>query len=106
MNWDTAMAAARALLEPETAALPVDSPFRDMVILDKQVTRHPIGWVVPFNTRRYLESQDLAAAAAPSIVVVPGDGSPAHFPPSAVPVDRYLTAVAAGEIGWGQLPRG
>ena len=44
-------------------------------------------------------------AAVPSLIMVPGDGSPAHFPPSAIPVDRYLDAVAAGEIGWGQLPR-
>jgi hypothetical protein len=41
----------------------------------------------------------------PNLIMVPGDGSPAHLPPSAVPVDRYLAAIASGEIRWGQLPR-
>ncbi|QRP49259.1 YrhB domain-containing protein [Amycolatopsis sp. FDAARGOS 1241] len=105
MDRDNALAAARALLDQETAAIPEDSPFHDMVIRDEQVVQHPAGWLVPFNTRRYLETEDFAVAAVPNLVMVPGDGSPAHFPPSAVPVDRYLEAVTAGEIGWGQLPQ-
>jgi hypothetical protein len=105
MDRDNAIAAAQALLDQETAEVPQDSPFHHMVIRDEQVMRHAAGWLVPFNTRQYLETEDFAVAAVPNLIMVPGDGSPAHFPPSAVPVDRYLDAVAAGEIGWGQLPR-
>ena len=105
MDRDNAIAAARALLDQETAEVPEDSPFHHMVIRDEQVMRHPAGWLVPFNTRQYLETEDFAVAAVPNLIMVPGDGSPAHFPPSAIPVDRYLDAIASGEIAWGQLPR-
>jgi immunity protein 35 of polymorphic toxin system len=61
---------------------------------------HDIAWSVPFNSRRYLEANDIGYAMVPSLIVVPKDGSPAHYAPSTKPLAEYLAAVSSGSQPW------
>lgn len=61
---------------------------------------HDIAWSVPFNSTRYLEEDDTGYAMVPSLIVMPKDGSPAHYAPSATPLAEYLAAVSSGSQPW------
>jgi hypothetical protein len=78
----------------------------DQVLLIREgVTEYGTAWLVPFNTRTYLEGGVPSAGALPSAVLVPKDRSiPPHYPPTAWPVEQYLAKVRSGESSWSTPP--
>lgn len=52
------------------------------------------------NTRRFVETGDVADGLMSGAIVVPKDGSPVHWAPTHVPVATYLDVVARGETWW------
>src|SRR5438874_13322965 len=96
---DAVAATGRVLREMFGADLR-DTEVGEIVVPAGTVTEYEQAWLVPFNTRAYVEDGDITAALVPSVVAVPNDGSPAHVPPSAIPVEEYFSDVASGRRGW------
>lgn len=71
-----------------------------MLIESGRTTELAIAWSVLFDTVAHKETDDWTLAPVSRVVVVPKDGSPVHFPPTAIPLDDYLAQVAAGQREW------
>jgi len=69
------------------------------------VTEYEDAWLVPFNTRTYLDGGPPPTGLLPSAAVVPkyADVAP-HYPPNALPVEEYLRRVRRGEMAWSSPP--
>ena len=65
-------------------------------MLPETAVEFPYGWTVRFDFKEHIETGDPAAAPFSSVLVVPHDGTPAHFPPSFPPVAQYMDLCAAG----------
>ncbi|MFE6287641.1 YrhB domain-containing protein [Streptomyces sp. NPDC057877] len=89
---DQAVSSAERFLK--TAAYPdrADS----VVMLPDTAIELGYGWTVRFDFQEHIDTGDMATAPFTSVVVVPHDGTPAHFPPTAYPVDRYMDMRATG----------
>ncbi|MFI1942216.1 YrhB domain-containing protein [Streptomyces purpureus] len=68
-----------------------------IVLQPELSTEHPIAWLVRFDSQEHLDTGDFTKAPFTRLVVVPKNGSAAHFPPSHLPVAEYLDRVARGE---------
>jgi Immunity protein 35 len=79
----------------------------DQVLLIRDnVSEYDDAWLVPFNTRTYLDGGPPPTGLLPSAVLVPKDRRvPPHYPPTALPVAEYLAKVRDGEMHWSSLPR-
>lgn len=79
---------------------------RDQVVLLREnVTEFEDAWLVPFNTRRYLEGGSPPTGLLPSAALVPKDNRiPPHYPPTALPVENYLAKARSGEMPWSSPP--
>jgi hypothetical protein len=93
---DRALAVLRAAYGAELR----DADAGALVICEELAEEHGIAWVIPFNSRRFLEAGESDYEMIPNLLVVPKDASPAHFAPSAEPLEEYLAAVAAGLRPW------
>lgn len=71
-----------------------------MLIERDETTELDNAWSVLFDTVAHKETGDWMKAPISRVVVVPKDGSPVHFPPTAMPLGDYLAEVAAGEREW------
>lgn len=72
-----------------------------VVIRAEMISEYEVAWLVPFNTKEYLETRDPTHAMIPSAVLVPKDRTiRPHYPPSAIDVPVYLARVASGELPW------
>ncbi|KRC95892.1 MULTISPECIES: YrhB domain-containing protein [unclassified Streptomyces] len=67
-----------------------------LVMLPEKSVEHPYGWVIAFDWKEHIETGDWLLSPITSVVVVPHDGGKAHFPPSAFPVDDYMSRRASG----------
>ncbi|MHA4817748.1 YrhB domain-containing protein [Streptomyces aculeolatus] len=52
-------------------------------------------WTVGFDTREHLATGDMTRAPLVRVLVVPKDGSPPHFPHTALPLDEYVARLEA-----------
>ncbi|MEU2057009.1 YrhB domain-containing protein [Streptomyces bungoensis] len=68
-----------------------------VVMLPETAIEFTYGWSVRFDFKEHIETGDLAQAPFSSVVVVPHDGTAAHFPPTHLPVARYMDMCASGE---------
>jgi hypothetical protein len=57
-------------------------------------------WTIPFASEYFVKSGDVNYALVPSALLVPKDGSAAHYPPTAISVEEYLADVATGRTKW------
>lgn len=71
-----------------------------MLIETEQTTEYEFAWSVLFDTVAHKETGDVMQAPMSRVVVVPKDGSPAHFPPTAIPLADYFASIATGEQSW------
>jgi hypothetical protein len=53
-------------------------------------TEYRTVWAVVFDTQEHLDTGDRTKAPLSRVVVVPKDGSPPSFPPTARPVRDYI----------------
>jgi immunity protein 35 of polymorphic toxin system len=77
-----------------------DPDAGELLLREELAEEYDIAWAIPFNSRRFLEADDIGYAMVPDLLVVPKDGSPAHYAPSALPLDEYLAAVSSGSRPW------
>ncbi|MGW7412100.1 YrhB domain-containing protein [Streptomyces sp. NPDC054863] len=68
-----------------------------LVMVPERSVDHPYGWVVRFDFQEHIDSGDWLQSPVTSVVVVPHDGSKAHFPPSVFPVEDYMSRRASGD---------
>ncbi|MFC3346755.1 YrhB domain-containing protein [Streptomyces echinoruber] len=87
------MAAAAEYLKSRAYPERADS----VVMLPDTAIEFPYGWSVRFDFKEHLETGDPAAAPFSSVVVVPHDGTAAHFPPTHLPMARYMEMCASGD---------
>ncbi|MFH7337888.1 YrhB domain-containing protein [Streptomyces sp. KHY 26] len=66
-----------------------------VVMLPETATCHPYAWTVCFDFQEHLDTGDFTQAPFCALVVVPHDGTGAHWPPSDMPSERYLAMRAA-----------
>ncbi|MFD5077524.1 YrhB domain-containing protein [Streptomyces sp. NPDC058371] len=87
-----AVAAATKFLK--TIAYPdrVDS----VVILPETGIEFSYGWTIRFDFKEHIESKDPAEAPFSSVVVVPHDGTTAHFAPTFPATTEYMALQASG----------
>ncbi|MDX3569994.1 YrhB domain-containing protein [Streptomyces sp. ID05-47C] len=78
----------------KTAGYP-DRPD-SIVMLPETAVEFPYGWTVRFDFKEHIETGDSTQAPFSSVVVVPHDGTPAHFAPTFPPVAMYMEMRAAG----------
>ncbi|MGV4982980.1 YrhB domain-containing protein [Streptomyces sp. NRAIS4] len=100
ISRDDAVDSAAALLKrvyPEKA----DS----IVLFPEKSVEYPYGWLVSFDFKEHIETQDWLQSPITSVVVVPHDGGKAHFPPSIIPVDDYMSRRASGDWPPKEFPR-
>ncbi|MEV5613638.1 YrhB domain-containing protein [Streptomyces sp. NPDC052225] len=76
------------LAYPERAA--------SVVMLPDTANDFPYAWTVQFDFQEHIDSGDVAQAPFSALIVVPPDGSPAHFAPTFPPAEEYLALQAAG----------
>ncbi|MFF4572223.1 YrhB domain-containing protein [Streptomyces sp. NPDC001410] len=88
-----AVAAAAAYLK--TFAYPdrADS----VVMLPDTAIEFIYGWTVRFDFKEHLETGAPAAAPFSSVIVVPHDGTAAHFAPTFPPTEEYMEMRASGK---------
>ncbi|MEQ0562291.1 YrhB domain-containing protein [Amycolatopsis sp. NEAU-NG30] len=77
-----------------------DDELGKIVVQEDLIEEYPTAWVVPFASEYFVQSGDINYALIPNMVLVPKDGSAAHYPPSAIPVEQYLADVASGRTKW------
>ncbi|MFE4874305.1 YrhB domain-containing protein [Streptomyces sp. NPDC056682] len=68
-----------------------------LVMFPEKSVEYAYGWAVRFDWKEHLETGDWLLSPITSVVIVPHDGTKAHFPPSAFPVDDYMSRRAAGD---------
>ncbi|MER5552791.1 YrhB domain-containing protein [Streptomyces sp. NPDC002793] len=68
-----------------------------VVMLPDTAIHFTDGWSVRFDFKEHIETGAFIDAPFTSVVVVPHDGSAAHFPPSHLPVSEYMALRAAGD---------
>ncbi|MEW2621213.1 toxin glutamine deamidase domain-containing protein [Streptomyces sp. NPDC048106] len=66
-----------------------------VVMLPETATWYPYAWTVDFDFQEHLDTGDPAQAPFCRLVVVPHDGTGAHWPPSHMPTEQYLATRAA-----------
>jgi hypothetical protein len=93
LTREAAVAAAERFLQ--TKAYP-ERP-ESVVMLPNTGIAFPYGWTVRFDFREHLATGNRALAPFTSVVVVPHDGTDAHFPPTALPAHQYLALQASGD---------
>jgi hypothetical protein len=72
-----------------------------VVVLSESVTEYSTAWLVPFNTKSFIEGGDIDSAMIPSAVLVPKDPAfDPHYPPTAIDVPEYLEMIEQGEMQW------
>jgi hypothetical protein len=85
----------------ETAAALLKSVYPEkadsVVMLPDKCVEYPYGWAVRFDFKEHIESGDWLQSPVTSVVIVPHDGSKAHFPPSVFPVADYMNRRASGD---------
>ncbi|MFC4503033.1 MULTISPECIES: YrhB domain-containing protein [Streptomyces] len=77
-----------------TAAYP--DRANSVVMLPETAVEFTYGWTVRFDFKEHIETGDFAQAPFSSVVVVPHDGTPAHFPPTFPPTELYMEMRATG----------
>lgn len=60
-----------------------------------------VAWGIRFDSAERRDTGDATRAPIQRMVLVPKDGSPAHFPPTAVPTEEYLAKIRSR----GEWPR-
>lgn len=78
----------------------------DQVVLrSNDVREYDDAWLVPFNTRTYLDGGPPPTGLLPAAAVVPKDSNVApHYSPTALSVGDYLAKVRSGEMKWASPP--
>ncbi|MYR90852.1 hypothetical protein GTY41_39560 [Streptomyces sp. SID685] len=66
-----------------------------VVLLPETATWYPYAWTVRFDFREHLDTGDPAQAPFSALVIVPHDGTGAHWSPTHLPAERYLAMRAA-----------
>ncbi|MFE2976942.1 YrhB domain-containing protein [Streptomyces sp. NPDC059258] len=67
-----------------------------VVMLPETAIEFTYGWTVRFDFKEHIETGDFAQAPFTSVVVVPHDGSAAHFAPTFPPPAEYMALQASG----------
>ncbi|MEU6087398.1 YrhB domain-containing protein [Streptomyces sp. NPDC047085] len=77
----------------------------DIILFPEKCVEYPYGWLVSFDFKQHIETGDWLKSPITSVVVVPHDGTKAHFPPSILPVDDYMHRRASGDWPPKEFPR-
>ncbi|MFD7760972.1 YrhB domain-containing protein [Streptomyces microflavus] len=67
-----------------------------VVMLPETAIEFTYGWAVRFDFKEHIETGDFAQAPFSAVVVVPRDGSAAHFAPTFPPTEEYMALQASG----------
>ncbi|MFI2288522.1 YrhB domain-containing protein [Streptomyces niveus] len=67
------------------------------VMLPDRSEEYPYGWAVRYDNKEHIETGDHALKPFTAVVIVPHDGSAAHFPPSHLRVSEYMALRATGD---------
>ncbi|MCX4512635.1 YrhB family protein [Streptomyces sp. NBC_01619] len=67
-----------------------------LVMVPEKSVEYIYGWAIAFDWKEHIETGDWLLSPITSVVIVPHDGGKAHFPPSAFPVDDYMSRRATG----------
>ncbi|MFF6993823.1 serine protease [Streptomyces sp. NPDC008313] len=87
--------AVRSAAEFLKALNPERWPSR--VMLPDESEEFPYGWAIRYDNKEHIETGNLALKPFTAVVIVPHDGSTAHFPPSHLRVSEYMALRAAGD---------
>jgi hypothetical protein len=68
-----------------------------VVMLPDTAATFPYAWTVAFDFQEHIDTGEFTQAPFSSLIVVPHDGSPAHFAPTYPPPAEYLARRAAGD---------
>lgn len=68
-----------------------------VVMLPDTCVEFTYGWTVRFDFKEHIETGDFTKAPFSSVVVVPHDGTAAHFAPTFPATDIYMDLRAKGE---------
>ncbi|MFE2459716.1 YrhB domain-containing protein [Streptomyces sp. NPDC059402] len=68
-----------------------------VVMLPELGIEYPFGWAVRFDFEEHIKTGDRAQAPFTSVVIVPHDGSEPHFPPTNLPVEKYMGLRVSGD---------
>lgn len=63
----------------------------------------PNAWIVAFDLADR-DTDDPTQLPMVRNIIVPKDGAPAHLPPTALPIPKYLSMVESGEWNWVGAP--
>ncbi|MEV8396497.1 YrhB domain-containing protein [Streptomyces niveus] len=89
---DEAVAAAAGFLKSAGHPDKADS----VVMLPETAIEFTYGWTVRFDFKEHIETGNFMDAPFTSVVVVPHDGTAAHFAPTFPPTDEYMALQASG----------
>jgi hypothetical protein len=92
VSKEDAVAAGARFLRTECYPDRADS----VVMLPDSAVEFTYGWTVRFDFREHIETGDPTKAPFSAVVVVPHDGTPAHFAPTFPPTETYMTLRATG----------
>ncbi|MFF2538596.1 YrhB domain-containing protein [Streptomyces cyaneofuscatus] len=67
-----------------------------VVMLPETAIEFTYGWTVCFDFKEHIETGDFTQAPFSAVVVVPHDGSAAHFAPTFPPTEEYMALQASG----------
>ncbi|MBK0866306.1 hypothetical protein INP57_05770 [Saccharopolyspora sp. HNM0986] len=94
MSRSEALAAAEELLRGEFGQEMRTERSDEVVLLEEDMIEYGTAWLVPFNSRTYVETGNPVKFLVPGACLAPKDVAIApHFPPSALPVEEYLDKV-------------
>ncbi|MFD7816600.1 YrhB domain-containing protein [Streptomyces sp. NPDC059785] len=68
-----------------------------VVVLPDTGIEFTYGWTVRFDFQEHIDTGDPTQAPFTSVVVVPHDGSAAHFAPTFPPTEDYMALQASGD---------
>ena len=68
-----------------------------LVLLPEECVEYAFGWAIRFDWKEHLETGNVADAPFTSVVIVPHNGEAVEFPPTAFPVDDYMSRRASGD---------
>jgi hypothetical protein len=77
-----------------------DDELGKIVLRDELIAEYSTAWTIPFASEHFVKSGDVNYALVPSVLLVPKDGSPTQYPPTAISVEEYLADVTSGRTKW------
>lgn len=93
MDKDAAIRAAIELIKRDNRGEMKTQDNEEIAIDEGSVIQYDVAWIIAYNTRDYLEHGEFEKCIFPGVIVVPTDGTAAHYAPGTPPVYEYIDEV-------------